>query len=277
MWGRLVRGGTIFLAGVFIFLSLQPQKANAEELGPAVIENIKRTEFGLINYDQEADPYYGYIKGTIPVLISAPHGCKHYRTRESRWKEEDAYTSSLAIELGRLTGAHVLFLKNRAGEDPNNDIGTQYKKFLRKVVKKNGIRFVLDLHGAAADQPFKIDVGTMANVIEQSSCPTFRSIIEKNFSGFEEAIFNRRFAANGRGTVTCFARNTLRIEAAQIEINARYRIVESKTSGFKANSNDVLDLVKRLQGIVTEISQRIQSAGSGFPADNQTTTVAKES
>ncbi len=235
--------------------------AGPEGASKAVLENMKRTEFTRIDYGREADPYYGYIEGTIPILISAPHGARHYRTKEHRWKDEDAYTSSLAVELGRLTGAHVLFLKNKAPEDPNNDAGTRYKEFLKKVVEERHIKFVLDLHGAAGAQPFRIDVGILKPGTA-ISCPTYKPIIQSVFSGFQPDTFNKRFTANGRGTITCFARRKLGIEAAQVEINARYRIVESKSTGYRADGRDVLGLVEMLRTMILEINRAISASAS---------------
>lgn len=260
--------GSVLVAAALLFVLPAQSAGGSEQTSNAVLENMRRTEFTLIDYDREADPYYGYVQGTIPILISAPHGAKHYRTKEHRWKEEDAYTSSLAVELGRLTGAHVLFLKNRAPEDPNNDAGTRYKEFLKKVVEERRIKFVLDLHGAARMQPFKIDVGILKPG-EAISCPTYKPIIHSVFRGFQPEMFNRRFTANGSGTITCFARRTLGIEAAQVEINARYRIVESKSTGYRADGKEVLGLVEMLRTMILEIDRAISaSASSGSDTDS---------
>jgi hypothetical protein len=223
-----------------------------------VIENIKKIESGEIRCNKQSADYFGYVKGNIPILISAPHGAKHYRTGQNRWKAEDAYTSSMAVELGRQTGAYVIYVKNKAGEDPNNDVSSRYKDFLRKVVAENGIRFVIDLHGAGWDQPFKVDVGTLGNDPGTCSCPTYRPIIQKAFLGFDEHIFNKKFLAEGCGTITSFARNDLGIEAAQVEINARYRIIQSRSDpSVKANEEDVLDLFGRLQKVILNVNARI--------------------
>ncbi len=251
--------GILFLAWVILFLPpMQVAMGSRAEPDMDTLRDMREIEFTLIEYDREAHPYYGYVKGSIPILISAPHGARHFRTSERRWKKEDAYTSSLALELGRLTGAHVLYLKNKAREDPNNDRGTAYKEFLKKVVEENSIRFVLDLHGAAARRPFKVDVGIVDDAVARCSCPTFKPLVEKTFAGFEPKIFNKDFPAHSRGTITSFARNSLGIEAAQVEINARYRIVESKTTGFKAEPERVLAMVRKLEKLVLEIDQSIR-------------------
>ncbi len=108
----------------------------------------------------------------------------------------------------------------------------------------------------AASQPFKIDVGTITDFPEECSCPTFRPIIEKALQGFEEHAFNKHFAAGGCGTITSFARNDLGIEAAQFEINARYRIVQSRSNpAIRAREQDVLDMIARLQRMILDINE----------------------
>ncbi len=225
-----------------------------------IVDGIRQIELSDIHPDRQRTEYFEYVKGRIPVLISAPHGAKHYRASQSCWKAEDAYTSSLAIKLGQLTGAHVIYVKNKTAEDPNNDLASRYKDFLAQVVKENGIRFLIDLHGASRNRPFKIDVGTISNDPDKSSCPTFKPIIEQAFRGFDEEIFNKRFPAGGPGTITYFARNSLGIEAAQFEINALYRVIESRSDpSLKGDEQGVLDLVGRMWGMITDINKRISS------------------
>ena len=149
-------------------------------------------------------------------------------------------------------------MKNKAGEDPNNDDGTQYKAFLKKVVKENNIRFILDLHGSDSHRPYKVNIGIINNAVTLCSCPTYRHLIQEAFSGFEARVFNQNFPAHGKGTITYFAKNTLGIEAAQIEINAKYRIVESKSTGFKADPKKVLEVVHRLMRLIRAVDQSIK-------------------
>ena len=231
-----------------------------------ILDDIRQIEKSDIKHNKPGETYYGYVRGQIPILISAPHGARHYRACESRWKAEDAYTSSLAIVLGRLTGAHVIYLKNKAAEDPNSDIHSRYKDFLANVVRENGIRFLIDLHGAHRDQPFKIDVGTLDNSTEKSSCPTFKPVIAEAFRDYEDGLFNKQFLAKSPGTITSFARNDLGIEAAQFEINALCRVLGSRSDpSLRVNARDVLDLVERLQKMIAAINEKISEDSSKKP------------
>lgn len=248
---------SVALVAIFLFFLPYSAKTGDQEQMSDLLRQIKQIECSLIHYNTLSPDYFGYIKGRIPILISAPHGAKHYRARWGSWKEEDAYTSALAIKLGELTGAHVLYVKNKTLEDPNSDLTSAYKNFLKKVVERDHIAFVLDLHGSRANQPFKIDVGTISNDLNKSSCPRFRQTIQETFAGFEPRIFNQKFCAGGPGTITCYARQGLGVESAQIEINANYRIVESKTNGFKGNCSGIEDLINRLQKMILAINEQI--------------------
>jgi hypothetical protein len=256
---RIARKHLLLVTLFLIVLLLFSRAASCKEMNN-LLEEIRKIEFSMIKCDEQSADYYRYIGGQIPILISAPHGAKHYRKRDGKgyWKKEDAYTSSLAIKLGQLTGAHVLYAKYKAGEDSNSDTRSAYKDFLRNVVREHDIKFVIDIHGASGSHPFKVDVGTMSDTPEESSCPTFMPIIQKAFRGFEEHVFNKHFAAGSCGTVTSFARNDLGVEAAQFEINARYRIVESRSNpSLKASEQDVLDMVGRLERTILDINDKI--------------------
>lgn len=221
------------------------------------IQELRRIEQDNIRVDVPSRKYFGYIKGSIPILISAPHGAKHYRARENRWKAQDAYTSALAIKLGQLTGAHVIFTKNKTLEDPNNAYQCRYKDFLAKVVRANKIKFVMDLHGAGLNHSFKIDVGILDGRTGKSSCPTFKPIIERDLQDFEKIVFNKRFRANDPATITFFTWKKLRVESAQFEINAYYRNI-GKTGAFsQADSDRVNQLIGYLVRVISDINTKI--------------------
>lgn len=249
--------------------SISGQDKESSQSPDQLLEEIRRIEYDEIQYDKESLDYFGFIKGKIPILISAPHGAEHFRRRENRWKGEDEYTASLAIELGKLTGAYVIYVKNKTWEDPNNDPSSKYKKAVAKAVKQYHIKFLMDLHGSDERRPYKVDIGIISNQAGRSSCPTYKKIIQEAFSGFEPKIFNQKFCANDACTMTFFAKNELGIQAAQIEINAKYRIVDRKPDSakakagiephFKANGKDVLALITRLERMIVGIDRIVEN------------------
>ncbi len=234
-----------------------------------LVEEIKRIEFEKISYDQDGVDYFETQEGTIPILVSAPHGARHLR--EDKWKQEDEYTASIAIKLAETTGAHVIYVKNKTTEDSNYIPKSRYKDRVRSLVRDYKIKFLLDLHGASKNRPFKICIGTRYDKREKSSCPTLMGIIERSLMDFQEPpIFNRdNFKATRKETVTSFARKMCGIESAQAEINARYRIVERKPDSskamsgtepfFQAEEKDILDLFDRLKKMIVMINEEIEN------------------
>lgn len=232
-----------------------------------ILKEIRTIEFERIQYNSKSDDYFGIIDGSIPILLSAPHGAKHLR--DGRWKGEDEYTSSLAIKLGALTGASVIFVKNKTEEDSNYLPSTRYKDAIRKLVAELGIKFLADIHGADITRDYKMSVGIIDEEdMEKCSCPQYKPVIEEAIRVFQYPLFNLdTFTAGSSETVTSFARHTCGIEAAQFEINARYRIVERKPDStravhgdkphFKAEEVDVLALVQCLEDMVLRINEEI--------------------
>jgi len=231
-----------------------------------LLNEIKEIENSKIQYEKESQDYFEYRKGKTPVLISSPHGARH--KRKGVWKEEDEYTSSIAMKLAERTGAHVIFVKNATSEDPNHVEENRYKEKIEEVVNKYRIKFLLDFHGADKSQDFRISVGIIDDNIERCSCPTFKEIIQKAFSGFQEEIFNVcGYSAKHPGRITNFARNKLGIEAAQFEINGKYRIIarraesskakEGKEPTYKAKEEDVLEFIRIMERLIKDLNRKI--------------------
>jgi hypothetical protein len=59
----------------------------------------------------------GSVRGTVPVLLSAPHGAVH--TRRGEPKEEEEFTAAMACLVAELTDAHALYARRRSPTDPN--------------------------------------------------------------------------------------------------------------------------------------------------------------
>ena len=233
-----------------------------------LLRDIRAIEFEQIQYNSEGDDYFEIVEGNIPILLSAPHGARHLR--KGTWKGEDEYTAALAIALGRLTGAFVIFVKHKTEEDPNWLPHTRYKDAIQQMVHERGIGFLADIHGADSGRNYKVTVGIIeAEDMERCSCPRYKPIIEDAFRSFQSPLFHLdAFTAASPETVTSFARHVCGIEAAQFEINAQYRIVERKPDStraghgdkphFRAEESDVLELVQCLKEMVFKINKEMR-------------------
>jgi hypothetical protein len=233
-----------------------------------ILRDMRTIEFEQIQYNRESADYFGIIEGGIPILLSAPHGARHLR--DGRWKGEDEYTASLSIKLGELTGAHVIFVMNQTKEDSNYIPNTRYKDAIRKLVDEKGIRFLADIHGADVGRRYKINIGIIDEEdMNECSCPRSKPVIEETLRAFQYPLFNLdAFTAGSPETMTSFARHTCGIEAAQFEINARYRIVERKPDStraiagdepeFRAEGKKILELIRHLEEMVVRIQEEIR-------------------
>lgn len=192
--------------------------------------DIRYQEFA----DQDAADFI-YKPGFVPVLLSAPHGTVH--TRLDKPKQEDEYTSGFAQLVSEMTDTHVIFARYRSQTDPNWYSDVPYKKRIRDVVERDGIRFVLDIHGVAEHRKFGIALGTLHG----KSCPNHRDIIVrilKKFGFSQDAAeelhrldLDRVFTAEGieeQETITRYVWENLAVPAAQFELHPSLRIVERR-------------------------------------------------
>jgi hypothetical protein len=213
-----------------------------QERRPGVDWAWKLREFEETQVRYQEDPPLGqppfrYVPGTRPVLISAPHGARHWRHGE--WKGEDEYTAAFAHLLVEQTGAHALYTVRRIRPDPNYEDDCDYKRTLAGLLREHSFELVLDLHGARRGRDFGIELGTMSGL----TCPDFEATIIRRleWQGFvrdhrrslDRLWVNRLFTGGARQrTVTRFVWEQCGVNAAQIEINAHLRVVRRKTDAM---------------------------------------------
>ncbi|PFG15072.1 N-formylglutamate amidohydrolase [Bacillus sp. es.036] len=168
--------------------------------------------------DVRSDQSVKVKQGVIPVMISAPHTTK--QIRNGKEKEADVYTGALALILHEITGCHVI-LNTKLGEDPNYILGGHYKEVLGEHCLNHKVDLVIDVHGAAANRTFGVDLGTSNG---KTLSKQKRDVMIDHFPKANiEATVNKRFTASHPGTITYHSSNALKMEAVQIEINRKYR------------------------------------------------------
>lgn len=203
---------------------------------------------------------FTYKVGNYPVLLSAPHASAH--TRNLKAKQEDEFTGALVLLLATMTGAHAIYASHKSSSDPNSVKDGLYKENLSKVIVKNKIVFVVDIHGADENRPFGIAIGTMKG----SSCPeTLRIKIINSFQKHglskdaKEPLMridiDRTFPAASNETVTKYIWNKHKIPVIQIEINAHLRIVERMPSAttkkpFKGDAEKILRTINSIKEVI---------------------------
>lgn len=168
------------------------------------------------------------IQGFIPVIVSAPHSVKHLRN--DIIKNEDMLTGGIAEYLGKITDCHVI-TNLSSMSDPNYDSDSPYRRILLEYIKKNNIKYLLDLHGASYLNDFSIDIGTspgndkMLNSFHNNN-KLFNDVVSilSNTPILNKLpiTVNHKFKA-GKRTITYFASHNSDCKCLQLEINGKYR------------------------------------------------------
>lgn len=181
-----------------------------------------------INPKQE-EPFW-FSPGKLPVLVSAPHAVRHYR--QKKIKMSDQFTGSIVYLLNQLTGCHAIAATKLYGGDPNFDDPCMYKDRIAEMCRRGNVKFVLDIHGAARERDFDVDLGTNGGKTLLLK-PRVLELLERNFQGFGlNRISHDHFAASGPNTIANYIARELGIPAVQLEINKQYRVPAQNPQGF---------------------------------------------
>ena len=118
--------------------------------------------FSCQQYQGNGKEIFIIEKGVIPIMVSAPHSIS--QQRDGKKKRADKMTSSIAQFLHKATGCHIIysakFSEGDANYDPIENNGNPYQSRLIEYIKENNIKVLIDLHGAAAERGFAIEIGT---------------------------------------------------------------------------------------------------------------------
>lgn len=212
-----------------------------------MIEQLEQLEamFSKNNYYGESfeGDFYQVLQGKSRVLISAPHSVNH--TRENKIKLADMYTGSLARLLHYSTGCNCIFSTGTSFEDPNYTLGGKYKNALKNLVHDNNVKFVVDLHGAAIDREFDIDLGTIyGQTMDKEHIKKIKEIF--NVNDILEVKENFNFSANHLGTITSYTHNQISIQSIQVEINRKFRSLSESQNILKL-FNSLVQIVHYLE------------------------------
>ena len=182
------------------------------------------------------------------VMLSAPHGARTYRNSSGEiWHEEDEYTAGFALLLSEILRIPAIALMSRSNAyDPNHTTDCEYKQVMRQRIQDKGIRYVIDLHGAALhsralDDDQTIDLGLRSK--DASNYSLNRVHVDRltrlllccaRDAGLRDCFVVRKnnFPAKDPGTITSFASaipvagTDQLVQAVQIEMKPQVRVLE---------------------------------------------------
>jgi len=214
------------------------------------------------------------VRGSQPILISAPHSARHWR--ENDWKQEDEYTAAISWFLHETLGAHLIYARYQLKPDPHDDgDDNPYKQALSALVTSTPIRLALDLHGARGDRDFAIAVGTIGGQtfapFEQRLADSFAryGYVDQAPSSLDRLALNlSRYMGGARlPTITRYLWEQHQLPTAQIELSAWVRVVErlpNATNAKNLTSPEFRGEPSRIGRVLDALTEFVGSASNGL-------------
>ncbi len=211
------------------------------ELNPNLdlIERINEFETMELSDD------FTILKGSVPILFSAPH-TMYQVFDDGRTKLNEPYTKAIALYLNKYSNAFVIIKNNNTGIDSNRDSYDKYNIEMRRLIKDNNIRLVIDLHGASIDNDFDVEFGTLSNLsADYSTVKELEDAFIEN--GIDNIEYNNPFKG---GAITQGIYAIEDVDVIQIEINGKYR-------DYK-NIVELKKIIDSLQSFIKKYSEYIK-------------------
>lgn len=165
--------------------------------------------------DKYGDEDHVYFKGVNNVLISAPHGVS--QTRLGKYKVPELGTIPLAILLQGETLSHVIIKTKNNFDDANFDEESAYKRKIEKLVGKQNIKYIIDIHGLAASRDIDVNLGVNMGENIKNSPKSFDRLVSLLSPHFKVAV-DQPFMAS-HNTISSYFARTMGLFTIQIEVN----------------------------------------------------------
>ncbi|MFH1512952.1 MAG: hypothetical protein ABIG45_06325 [Bacillota bacterium] len=170
--------------------------------------------------DEDHKASYEILSGTGTVMFSAPHAV--LQTRNGTNKAAERYTGILCKLLNEDYKHPVIYKTRYLHDDANHDIVSDYRDALCRYVKRNDIRYVIDLHQLNPKREIDVCIGTgfgrnlsghqeLVDMIRSALAPL----------GIKHITIDNPFPAEDPNSVCATVANCCDIPAIQLEINSR--------------------------------------------------------
>ena len=167
-------------------------------------------------------------KGNSPILFTSIHSMTQTK-EDGSIKPSEAFTKEVALYLAEKCGVSCMIKNSDTGFDPNRTDIDEFKTKLKRFIKENNIKLVLDLHGAKLEREFDVELGTMNNLsADFSTIMELKEAFEEN--GINIIEINSPFKG-GKLTQSIFFETNA--EVVQIETNYKHRNIHEPDKIFR--------------------------------------------
>ncbi|MDD2435555.1 MAG: hypothetical protein PHO63_04800 [Bacilli bacterium] len=170
------------------------------------------------NYESNVSRYQYMIKnGKTPVMLTAVHTVS--QKKKDRIKPSEPYTSAICQYVGNTINCSFMIKSIDNGIDSNHKDEDDFKQLLKKTIKENNIKLLIDIHGASSKRDFDIEFGTLKNMtMDINTQNTLKDCLNKE--GIDNINYNNLFCGGG---ITRYIYENTDIDVVQLEINHKYR------------------------------------------------------
>lgn len=189
----------------------------------------------------KGNKYTKIIKGTVPVLLSAPHVYSHRRpslTKSYKWGEKN--TDRIVEEICANTGAWGVIQTCETSFDPNfhKIKDNPYKSVVTDIVESEKITKFIDIHGLKDEYDYDLGVYYQSKFF--NSIALANDIVKAlecgKLKGLNCCIF--RFKQDTQEELGEYVASQLRVPSVQIEIARYIREDEGLRNAFIENLSD---------------------------------------
>lgn len=193
-----------------------------------------------------ATPWFETLRGTQPVIVTAPHATRPFRDGRYRFADGGG-TGALAHALHGSCGATVLYTAYDSPSDPNFYDDNAFKARLGELIAEIRPTIVLDIHGSHAYRPYDVDLGTMNG----RSVAADATIVPRLTAALRAAglanVSDNRFPAAVHRTIVRYA-HARGIPAVQLEFSVTRTVPQESRLGGHLFAQALEALVRFLEG-----------------------------
>lgn len=196
---------------------------------------------------REEELNFKIIKGTEPIILSAPHAVR--QNPGDRLKAAEKYTGAIVEYLCEKTGAYGIVRIANLGDNPNNEnvgYGLKYKQAISQLIEEYNIKCLIDFHGCKDIYGFDFDIGTCyrENINNKEN---YLRVIEKSLEKIGIVTIDEKFKANREVVISNYISKKNKIACFQIEISKKLR----------GSNQELIQLLNQLEVMIKDLYNEI--------------------
>ncbi len=184
------------------------------------------------------------IRGSKPILLSAPHVYAHRRPKLSMaYKIGEPLTDTIVEGVCKEIKSFGIVLTDESDMDYNyhKERSNPYKKEIRNIVEKENIKYFVDIHGLKDGNNYDIAIYYPSKFFKsiQLSRKVKEGLSKRALKGSSIPVF--RLPEAHQESLTLFTASELRIPSIQIEVARYIREKKELRDAFIQNLSEVLE------------------------------------